>query len=173
MILQRIRQFYYAITGRLSSEDREKITQYLPAEAVSLFDAMHPADQYHAFRVARSAAALCDIAADPSIDRDLLIRCALLHDIGRQKGDMDIWGKVFDVLMMWWRPQFARRWAAAQHGRFRHALFIYLAHPSIGAEKLIAIGMKREAEIISLHHTPPSPVDCRELCLLRYADEKN
>ena len=46
MILQRIRQFYYAITGRLSSEDREKITQYLPAEAVSLFDAMHPADQF-------------------------------------------------------------------------------------------------------------------------------
>ena len=103
MILQRIRQFYYAITGRLSSEDREKITQYLPAEAVSLFDAMHPADQYHAFRVARSAAVLCDIAADPSIDRDLLIRCALLHDIGRQKGDMDIWGKVFAVLMMWWK----------------------------------------------------------------------
>ena len=173
MILQRIRQFYYAITGQLSSEDRQKITQYLPAEAVSLFDAMHPADQYHAFRVACTAVVFCDTAADPSIDRELLIRCSLLHDIGRRKGDMDIWGKVFAVLMMWWSPRLARRWAAAQHGRFGHALFIYLAHPSIGAEKLNAIGMKREAEIVSLHHTSPSQTDCKELCLLRYADGKN
>ena len=91
-MIQRVKQFYRAITARITMADRAWVEETLPAAAKPLFYDMHPADQYHALNVAKTAMRLWGEA--PAGDRDLLLRAALLHDVGRVQGDMDIMGKV-------------------------------------------------------------------------------
>ena len=98
-MIQRIRQFLYAVFGRLDAEANTFVRCYLSKEEQKLFYAMHEADQFHAWRVARSAQKKYlqyDVVhSDAYI---LLTRCALLHDIGREKGMADVWGKVLSIL---------------------------------------------------------------------------
>lgn len=175
-MIQRIRQFYRALTAHISEKDREFIDRSIPAVARGLFYQMHPADQYHALHVAKTALQLVD-KSNLTIDRSMLLRCALLHDVGRVKGDLDIWGKVLTVLLTHYAPAFARRIARKDCASFwdkpGHALYVYYHHPEIGAAKLRAIGLAEEAAIVSRHHQAASSGDSAVLTILRQADEKN
>ena len=173
-MIQRVKQFYRAISAKLSVADRKFIEEKLPPAALHLFYAMHPADQYHALRVTRTAITLSEYAPAAG-DRALLIRAALLHDVGRVKGDLDIWGKVWAVLFNRLLPQWSRDRAAARNtGNYiSRILYIYYNHPEIGAEKLTEIGLLREAEIIRRHHAAPREDDSWELAILRQADDLN
>ncbi len=179
-MIQRIRQFVRAVTARVMQADRDYVARVLPASAYpgaqELFYRMHPADQVHALNVAHTAERLADERRSAA-DRDLLRRAALLHDVGRQKGDLDIWGKVFCVLMYHYLPSLAKRWqcAAVRYPwqLIGHALYVYEHHPAIGAERLRRIGMDAEADIIVHHHERPLPEQPVELRLLGEADELN
>ena len=170
-MIQRVKQFYRAVTARITIEDRAWVEETLPAAAQSLFYAMHPADQYHALNVAKTAMRLWGEA--PAGDRDLLLRAALLHDVGRVQGDMDIMGKVLAVLVKHFAPVKARQLAETKTGWLGHILYVYYQHPEIGAVKLEGIGMKEEASIIRCHHRKKTENDPPELALLRAADELN
>ncbi len=175
-MMQRVRQFYRAMTADITPADRDFVDKSIPKAAQPLFYAMHPADQYHALHVARTALALADMSNLP-VDRSMLLRCALLHDVGRQKGDLDIWGKVFTVLMDHFLPALAEKLAKpACRGLWDkpgHALYVYYHHAEIGAARLRAIGLTAEAALIARHHLPPAGDDAPELSLLRDADERN
>ena len=101
----RVRQFVRAVTQHMGEADHAFVRANLPAKALPLFYAMHPADQVHARNVAYTARALAGERGLPEEQRAFLIRCALLHDVGRRRGDLDILGKVFAVLMMHYLPR--------------------------------------------------------------------
>ena len=181
-MIQRIRQFIRAMTAQIRPADRLWINQSIPAAARPLFYAMHPADQYHALHVARTAMQLWDELPETEQSksekgRAFLLRCALLHDTGRVRGDMDIWGKVFCVLMAKLAPEYSRQ--AAERGKKKqssaisHALYVYFHHAEIGAAKLCTAGLAAEAAIIVRHHQPVKAEDPLILKLLREADERN
>ena len=165
--MQRVRQFVRAVFARLTVEDRAYIEKHLSADGQSLFFDMNVA--YTAEAMAEEKKLL--------LDKKLLIRCALLHDVGRRKGDMGIFGKVFAVLMQGFFPAFSRKWAREGQKSLldypRHALYVYYYHPEIGAELLKNIGLMKEAEIIRHHQEPQRKGDSLVLCLLRQADELN
>ena len=173
---QRVKQFFRAITAKLGEEDHAFIGRYLSPDEAELFFGMHVADQYHALKVAYTAG---DFASEGNlqVDQDLLIRGALLHDIGRKKGDLDILGKVFSVLMDAVFPYTSRKLACEGNkgpfGRLRHMMFVYYNHPKIGADILRGKGLRREAEMAEKHHMPEAVDDSWELRLLRRADELN
>ncbi len=175
-MIQRIRQFYRALTAHISEADRQYIDRSIPEAAIPLFYQMHPADQYHALGVARTALQLVG-SSDFPLDQSMLLRCALLHDVGRKKGDLDIWGKVFAVLATHYAPGLAKRIACATVSSFwdrpGHAIYVYFHHPEIGAAMLRDIGLYEEAAIISRHHQPPAQGESVVLTILRQADEKN
>ena len=50
-MIQRVKQFYRAVTAQITPEDRQWVAESLPPAAQKLFYAMHPADQYHAINV--------------------------------------------------------------------------------------------------------------------------
>ena len=133
-------------------------------------------DQYHAFRVAKTSEQLA-AAADSTVNNHLLIRCALLHDIGRQKGDMGIAGKVFAVLIHIFSRGCAMKWGKYNPNLLgkdpRHILYVYYHHPEIGAKFLRAAGLEAEAAIVAAHHRHTAPKDPPELILLRQADNMN
>ena len=168
----RVRQFVRAVTEHMGEADHAFVSANLPERALPLFYAMHPADQVHVRNVAHTALALADERGLPEEQRALLVRCALLHDVGRRKGDLDILGKVFAVLMMHYLPSTSAR-LMERPGRLGHALYVYRHHPAIGAALLRKIGMEEEARVIERHHMAAAPGDSLVLVLLREADARN
>ena len=139
-----------------------------------LFYAMHRADQRHALNVAQTAMQLADAFEreheGTHVDRSLLERCALLHDVGRRKGDLNIFGKVFCVLLVHYFPARSQAWANDGTSKM---LAVYYHHPQIGAEMLRSLGFMQEADIIARHHSSAAGGEPIELRLLREADEAN
>ena len=170
-MIQRVKQFYRAVTAQITPEDRQWVKESLPPAAQKLFYAMHPADQYHALNVAKTAMKLWE--RQQTGDRALLLRAALLHDIGKKRGDMDIMGKVWAVLLKHYFPAKAQQLGKADNGWLSHILYISYQHPAIGAAKLEEIGMTAEATIICSHHRKKMDNDPPELALLQAADELN
>ena len=167
-MLKRIIQFFRAINAKLTGDDNRYILTHLSPQEQKLFFAMDIVDQYHSLRVAYTIERIA-IEDKKNIDREFLIRCALLHDIGRIKGDMTIWGKVFAVLV----TSFSTKFADRLEYKGNHIIYVYRHHAEIGAKKLQQIGLYKEAKIIAKHHSMPSNDDPRELKLLRIADNKN
>ena len=164
-VFGRIRQFFRAVTARVTVEDGKYISAHLNAEEQKIFFAMSVADQVHSLRTAYTIERLI-IEDKRGVDREFLIRCALLHDTGRKAGDLTIPGKVFVVLITTFAPGFAER--LELNGN--HALYVYHNHAQLGARKLQQIGLFKEAKIIAKHHAKPKPDDPLELKLLRLAD---
>lgn len=177
MKLQRCRQFFQALCAHLSDEDICIVKNFLLESEQKLFFAMNIADQYHALKTALTARSLLVNMSKTSGDIRFLTRCALLHDIGRHKGDMGILGKTFAVLIQAIFGQRSLHWAYYGKTSFwqypRHILYIYYHHPEIGAAALIKLGRIREAKVVACHHATEQKGDSLELRLLRQADAMN
>lgn len=149
---------------------------YLDAGETELFWRMNLADQRHALNVAYTAGELA--AANPAINRQLLIKCALLHDIGKVKGDVSTVDKIIAVLLDKFASDWARQWARQGRGgklaNLRHAVYIYYHHAGRGATMLTAHGASGQAvQLVARHHDEPANDDCPELILLRQADREH
>lgn len=165
---KRIKQFIRAVTARVTVEDSKYISAHLNAEEQKLFFAMSVVDQAHSLRTAYTIERLV-IEDKRGVDKEFLIRCALLHDVGRKAGDLTIKGKIFVVLITSLAPKFADRMEINGN----RALYVYHHHAELGAQKIQRIGLFKEAKIIAKHHAPPKPDDPLELKLLRLADNEN
>lgn len=178
-MIQRIRQFYRAIFGRMDAGAYLFICSYLRDEELILFYAMHPADQLHSFRVAITAKKFYQKERDLSSDECIfLIRCALLHDIGKTKGTTDVWGKVLFVLAHRFLPSSIPWFISKKNnkgicGRIGNAFYVSCRHPQIGAKKLRLIGRHREAGIVEEHQKKEAPEDAPVLSILKRADAWN
>lgn len=162
------RQFFRALSAKVSAADRDYIAKHLNTAEQKLFFAMSIADQAHGLRVAYTIERLV-IEDKKDVDRNFLIRCALLHDIGRVKGDLNILERVIAVLIIKFFPGIANK----LESRGNRIIYVYKHHAEIGARKLQEINLYRESKIIARHHSPPKFDDPRELKLLRIADEQN
>jgi putative nucleotidyltransferase with HDIG domain len=170
----RVKQFFAALTAEVTAADREFADAWLNAAERALFYAMNLPDQYHALQVARTARRLAAGRAD--VDLELLVRCALLHDVGKVKGDVSTFDKTAAVLANRFAPEKAEGWGRPGRGgriaNLRHALHVYFHHPERGAALVAAAGGdERLTDIIGRHHRPPAAGDPPELTILREADE--
>ena len=165
---KRVRQFFQALGAKLTLEDGRYISTHLTAAEQKLFFAMDVEDQCHSLRTAYAIERFA-IEDKAGVDREFLIRCALLHDVGRVKGDMSILGKVAAVLASDYFPGVG----AMLERRGSRLMYVYKHHAELSGKKLQEIGLFKEAKIVVRHHSPPSPNDPKELKLLRLADEKS
>ncbi len=168
MIFRRIKQFFRALTAKVTPDDGKYLAAHLNHDEQKLFFAMSTVDQCHCLHTAYTIERLV-IEDKQGIDREFLIRCALLHDVGRVEGDLNLWGKIFTVLVTDFFPSFADKLELQGNQK----IYIYRHHAEIGGRKLQQIGLFREAKIIAKHHAPPAAGDPYELKLLRLADSEN
>ena len=172
---QRVLQFLHALTAHLNESDHAFVRRFLAEGERGLFYAMDVIDQRHALHTAYTALELAH--KKNGVDEIFLVRIALLHDVGRVKGDLGLLGKVAVVLLNRFLPHFSRRHATVSRdgifGFWRHALYVYYHHAEIGSEKLRLLGCSREASVVRLHHASPTAEDSMELQLLRQADSLN
>lgn len=175
-MLQRIRQFWVAVTARVTAEDWKYAEQYLKPSERELFWAMGVPEQRHSFNVAYRIGQLAAGSSDG--ERLLAVRSALLHDVGKKRGDMSIPDKVFTVLADRFCPRLAHRWAqtgiSGFWGKRRQALYVYYFHAERGADLLKTTDTETAViEIVRRHHDISLSEDCRALQYLRQADSEN
>ncbi len=157
----------------ITPKDREFIEQHLNLKAQKLFWAMNEPDQRHVLNVAYTALRLADNYS--SINIDLLVKCALLHDVGKVKGDVSTVDKIITVIGDFFFQNQLRKWGKQGRGskvaNLRHAFYIYFHHAAISAGMLREIGESPEMiDIIANHHKTPAENDPLELKLLRASD---
>ena len=167
-ILKRARQFFRALTADISVEDEKYLMAHLNRKEQELFMKMGLLDQFHSLQVAYTIERLI-IQDKQGVDKEFLIRCALLHDIGKINVKMSVWQKVFAVLVTTFLPGLADKLEL----RGNRSIYIYRNHAELGGQKLQKMGLFQEAKIIARHHSPPRADDSKELKLLRLADEEN
>ncbi len=171
---RRVKQVFAALTAKVAAADREFVAAWLTPGEQALFFAMNVPDQHHALQVAHAARRLA--AGRENVDTGLLTRCALLHDVGKVKGDVSTFDKALAVLAHRLAPSWAEGWGRPGRGgrvaNLRHALHVYFRHPERSAALLAGIGAdERLLAIIRRHHWPPSPGEPPELTILREADD--
>ena len=171
----RAKQFWAAITAHITIEDSIWVNGILSPREASLFWRMNLPDQQHAIRVAKSALMLAQNVRD-DIDTELLLRGALLHDVGKVYGDVSTADKVITVIGHKFAPRMMRSWGREGRGsridNLRHACYVYFHHPRRSAEFLQEIGAEEELiELVLHHHEPMMFGERAELTLLRRADE--
>ena len=172
----RIKQVWSALTARLTPADRAFVAAHLNAREQALFWGMALPDQRHSLNVAYTA---LDLAAGrPAVDQPLLVRCALLHDVGKRRGDVSTLDKILTVAVYGLWPRGAAKIAAPGRGgrvqHIRHAFYLYRHHAAYSAALVRQAGTAPPAaEIINRHHAAPTPGEPPELTLLRQADGAN
>lgn len=150
----------------LSSNEQSWIREHLTPKEKNLFECMSNRDQHHAIRVSTRVAAMA--AADPTCeigDVKTLIRAGLLHDIGRQRGDVGLIDKVIVVIVRRCAPGVAavmsKRGLRAYELDRRafianvcRAFYVQDVHPRIGAHKAREAGVEdRVVSLILNHHS--------------------
>lgn len=172
---QRVRQVWAALHAVITDADRELVQAYLNEAEQALFWAMNLPDQYHCLGVVRSARQLAVGRAD--VEERFLIRLALLHDVGKKKGDVSTKDKIAMVLLHRLAPG-VRKWGREGRGgkvsNARHAIHVYFHHPERSARLLAAAGCEAAlVEAVKRHHKAPEAGEPPELTLLRQADDLN
>ncbi len=173
---RRVRQFINALTAAVTPADEAFVAASLAAGEAGFFWAMHLPDQRHALNVAYTARRLA--AGRDDVDLGLLTRCALLHDVGKVKGDVSTFDKTMTVIAHRLVPGWAEGWGRLGRGgrlaNLRHAFHIYFRHGERGADMLAAAGVEAAVvDMVRRHHQPARAGDRPELTLLRQADEMN
>lgn len=173
-MFNRIKQVVAALTAKITDDDRVFVSRYLTKAEQVLFFGMNLPDQRHVLNVAYTALQLA--RQQQNVDINLLAKCALLHDVGKVKGDVSTYDKIMTVIGHTLFPKQAKKWGRMGRGtrleNIRHAFYIYYHHARRSAEMLKEIGTPSQVtEIIAKHHETPADYDPLELVLLRRSDD--
>lgn len=174
MIINRIRQFWYALFSRIGSKEISFVEQYLNKEEQFLFYNMDLPTQTHCIRVAQTCLKL--LPKDKKVNLNVLIKAALLHDIGKPANFIRTIDRVLIVLLSTFLPQTYNKILNIKSSDYHifNAFKAHAKHPTRGAA--IARKQKINNEIIYLiesHHRSINHDDTWELKLLKKADEMN
>jgi putative nucleotidyltransferase with HDIG domain len=172
-MFNRVKQLIAALTARITADDMKFISQNLTVKEQELFGRMNLPDQRHALNVAYTALELAKKAQINVVT--VLIKSALLHDIGKVKGDVSTVDKMITVIAHTLAPDWAEKWGRQGRGsklaNLRHAFYIYFHHAARSAILLQEIGTSPQiTEIVVKHHQTPTADDPAELTILRQAD---
>lgn len=175
-MLKRVKQVWAALVARLTPADELYIAEHLNSREQQLFWQMALVDQFHALQVARTAMDFAD--RTPGVDRELLRKAALLHDVGKIRGDISTMDKIITVLVHAVSPRAGRIIARPGKGNkianLRHAFYIYGHHARRGAKLAANAGVETSVVTwIRRHHQKLTPDDPPELRLLQESDSKH
>jgi putative nucleotidyltransferase with HDIG domain len=103
MIPKRVKQFYINATDLMKNEDYDYVKRKLNNEEYKLFNKILKSEQKHSVRIAKEIEFIIDNNLIDDIDiienKNLLIKAALLHDIGKSKQKVNIIEKSIIVIL--------------------------------------------------------------------------
>ena len=103
MIPKRVKQFYINVTDKMTEKDYDYAKAILNKEELKLFMKLSKSEQKHSIRIARDIEFIIDNKEtnDEEIlkNRNLLVRSALLHDIGKITKRLNVIDKSIIVIL--------------------------------------------------------------------------
>lgn len=160
-MIYRIKQFFKAVTS--FSYDNTLVDKYLNSKEKELFAKLPLHEKRHAVDTASTI-----IKYDVKNDKHLLIKSALLHDIGKVERRVGILKKSILVLMDKLMPELSKTLS------FRYSMFnTYYNHPEIGAELLRRLNTEEKVILLVRYHHSVKCVDIENIDLLKKADSLN
>ncbi len=162
---------------KLTGQDIQIIDTYLDDSGKFLFYQMSRLDQHHALAVTRAIITELKDSAS-SEDYDTLIKAALLHDVGKVRGDFSFLSRILVGLVKRISPTIRGKLAFTNPNTYwekiRYGFYVDLIHPLRGAHMAKIFGIEPAiVEMIRHHHDPPLKGQSSELALLQKADSKN
>lgn len=167
-IARRLRQGLLALTAHTRPVDFDTAAQVLAPELMRLFRRMRRSEQQHSLRVMHTLRAQGHTHPD-------LLTAALLHDCGKSRYPLTIFGRTLAALAWRFLPERTARWAQGGPRGWRRPFAIAAQHPAWSAEDMLAAGASPLAVALARRHQEPfegEPQDEEErlLVLLRAAD---
>ncbi len=159
--------------SKLKPNDRKFIETYIDEPGLFLFTQMSYSDQKHSIAMARFL--LEETENLKGVDLQTLIQGALLHDVGKIKGEITRLNRIIVGVIRRLFPRSREKWGQRGKKRsLRHAIYVDLIHPSRGAYMAESLGIDpKVVSLIKHHHDPKTDNVDLELSLLKMADEKN
>lgn len=165
-MLYRVKQFVWALISMFKEVDNELLDKYLREDEKLLFNRLKKSEKYHCIRVCNDC-----LLASKGMDLDInkLARIALLHDIGKIEGSLNIVEKSILVIM----NKLTGGDLINKCNKYKK-VDLYYNHPQKGVDILKKIGIydKEFLEVIEKHHLEEA-YDNKYLSILKECDDKN
>jgi hypothetical protein len=142
---RRIRQGLRALTAFTRPVDYQAVGEVLTPELLALFKRMRVSEQQHCIRV------MAALQRQGHTDPDLLT-AALLHDVGKSRYPLTLFGRTAAVLITRFAPRLAEQWAGGEARGWRRPLVIAHRHPEWSAEDMAAAGASAGAVSLARRH---------------------
>lgn len=164
MVVYRIKQFYLAITSKVSEEDKKFLSLYLDKEELSLFNKLPIYEKAHSIRTAKSVKEEC---VKYNLEDGLLTKAALLHDIGKVEKTLSIVDKSLIVLLDKFTKGKVKKFSNLKK------IDVYYNHGEKGYNVLRKhIKDEKLLHLVKNHHNNEIKND-KELQILKECDNKN
>ena len=164
-IFYRIKQFYWAITSKVNKDDINFVINILNIKELELFNKLSVQEQKHSIKVAYDIKFLCE--KNNKIDMNLLLKAALLHDIGKIYRRLNLIDKSVIVLLNSISKGKIKRFSKNKK------INVYYNHGRIGSELLESIECDEKLLYLVEHHHNCEINNNVELNILRFYDRKN
>ena len=146
--MYRVSQFFRALVARVPKRELDLLSEYLTPSQLELFRRMPRCDQRHGLDVFHA------LRKEGYHDHHLLA-AALLHDVGKIDGRLQLWHRVLVVLIKAFWPQLLDRLARREPRSWRYPFYVHQHHPELGAELARAAGCSPvTVELIRRHQDP-------------------
>lgn len=103
MIPKRVKQFYINVIDKMTEEDYDYIKEILNSKELELFMKLSKSEQKHSIRIAKDIEVIIDNKETDDEDilknRKVLIKSALLHDIGKITKRLNVIDKSIIVIL--------------------------------------------------------------------------
>ncbi len=167
--LRRIEQGLRALFSFALPVDDDAARAVLPPELFALFKRMRRSEQQHSLRVMRT------LRARGFDDPDLLT-AALLHDCGKSRYPLTLFGRTVGVLVRAILPGAYARWSHAEPVGWKRPFTVAGQHPAWSAADMESAGASEQAVILARRHQnrvigEPGTEEDRLLAALQAADD--
>lgn len=162
--VQRVKQFYLSIFDKINNDDICFINIYLNDKEKELFYKLSKSEQKHSVRVARSVSESSYVSKE--LDKDKMVKVALLHDVGKLISRINPMEKSILVLLNLFTKGKLRKYS-----NFKKIKVFYY-HGELGSNILKELGYDEKVlNIIKNHHN----LECKDqdVVLLRKFDDEN
>jgi hypothetical protein len=171
----RMRQFWYALFARPTTEDLALTRSALSPAQMRLFAQLQPSEQVHSLSIYRQ------LLLQGETQPDLLV-AALLHDVGKSRYPLQPWERALIVLARAIVPERVKDWGQGPPEGWQRAFVVAQQHPAWGAEMAaqagaspLAVKLIKQHQDFSLASGSPQPSNLTEDLLIRLKglDEDN
>ncbi|MBP2034083.1 putative nucleotidyltransferase with HDIG domain [Clostridium algifaecis] len=164
MKFYRLKQFYWNLHSRLDEYDLKFINNILSEDELELFKKLSMSEQKHCVKVAYDVEKIC---YKKDINLNIILKAALLHDIGKIYRRLTIIDKSIMVLLN-----------SITLGKMKYMckfnkINVYYNHAKIGAKLLEKISCNKYIIFLVKNHDNNDINDNKYLNIIKYCDNNN